>query len=220
MKQLFALVFLLAVVGITGSLYRAALESPTSLVENSTRCPLDAKVCADGTAVGRQGADCSFATCPLPNYEIPALGLSFVIPSGYAQGQQLVLEGALASFEKISLTPEVPHSISVRSYALTEDQTAEQIMLANTMYDTRGELVQSMSEFTPVIINGRVFQSIVADRFEAQVHTVYYLPRATDVLRFDLYERDVMEWTNPDLVIDDLPEHQALRRLLTSLQML
>jgi hypothetical protein len=27
-------------------------------------CPMDAKVCPDGTTVGRTGANCEFAACP------------------------------------------------------------------------------------------------------------------------------------------------------------
>jgi hypothetical protein len=222
MKQLLGLAVLFVVVGIVGSLYRYTLEQPNDLSGGAGNCTFDAKVCPDGTAVGRQGNDCSFAACPLPNYELPSLGLSFVIPSGYVENQQAGTGGAGAatSFEKTSLTPQVPHVISIRTYPIAEGQTAEEIMIANTTYDTSGNQVVSMDEFTAVTVNGRTFQSITADRFEAQVHTVYYLVRATDVLRFDLYERDVMEWTNPELVINDLPEHQALRRLLSSLQTL
>ncbi len=31
---------------------------------NTTACPADAKICPDGTAVGRVGPDCEFAPCP------------------------------------------------------------------------------------------------------------------------------------------------------------
>lgn len=31
-----------------------------------TECPADAKICPDGSAVGRTGARCEFAACPLP----------------------------------------------------------------------------------------------------------------------------------------------------------
>ncbi|MFH1095063.1 MAG: hypothetical protein V1728_02500 [Candidatus Micrarchaeota archaeon] len=31
---------------------------------------MDAKICPDGSAVGRQGPDCEFAPCPPPNYTV------------------------------------------------------------------------------------------------------------------------------------------------------
>ena len=38
--------------------------SHTATSSGATTCTLDAKVCPDGTAVGRTGADCAFAACP------------------------------------------------------------------------------------------------------------------------------------------------------------
>lgn len=32
--------------------------------EERVACPMDARLCPDGTAVGRSGPDCSFAPCP------------------------------------------------------------------------------------------------------------------------------------------------------------
>ena len=58
---LFGLLIIL-IVGIGGFVYRNA-------VEHSSRpmvCPLDAKICPDGSAVGRSGPSCEFASCPSP----------------------------------------------------------------------------------------------------------------------------------------------------------
>jgi hypothetical protein len=77
---------------------------------------------------------------------------------------------------------------------------------------------QSMSDFTPRTVGPHTFQTITVERFEAQVHTLYYLPRAQDVLRFEVLERNVTAWTDPTLVIGDLPEHQAFARMLATLQ--
>lgn len=221
MKQLFALVALIAVLGIAGFLYRNILEQPGRPSAGlPTACTMEAKLCPDGTAVGRQGPDCRFAACPLPNREIVDLGVAFVIPAGYAENADAPTPGddLVLALEKPSLTPEVPHAIVIRRYPIPEGQTANDVMIASTMYDTSGEPVASMQEFTPIIVNGKTFQSLTVDRFEAQVHTVYYLPRADDVLRFEILERDVTGWTDPALVISELPEHQAFLRLLGTLQ--
>lgn len=220
MKQLAVLVFLLALIGIAGFLYRNALERPLPPDSVVTACTLEAKVCPDGSSVGRQGPDCAFAACPLPNKELPGLGVSFAIPAGFAENPDAPTPGddLVIAFEKPSLAPQVPHAIVIRRYPIPEGQTAEQVMVANTIYDTSGEPVAGIGEFTAVTLNGRTFQSLTVDRFEAQVHTVYYLPRANDVLRFEVLERDVVEWTEPSLVINDLPEHAAFLRMLGTLQ--
>lgn len=36
----------------------------TESVEENVACTLDAKICPDGTAVGREGPNCEFAACP------------------------------------------------------------------------------------------------------------------------------------------------------------
>ena len=70
MKQLLAGVALLALVGIAGFLYRSALEHPSFSVtpgEGTQACTAEAKLCPDGSAVGRTGPDCAFAPCPIAN---------------------------------------------------------------------------------------------------------------------------------------------------------
>ncbi|KKU93254.1 hypothetical protein A3E17_02400 [Candidatus Amesbacteria bacterium RIFCSPHIGHO2_12_FULL_48_14] len=39
---------------------------PTPAISPKSACPLDAKVCPDGTSVGRAGSNCEFAPCPTP----------------------------------------------------------------------------------------------------------------------------------------------------------
>ena len=56
---LFGLIIIL-IVGIGGVLYRNAGEHSSQPIA----CPLDAKVCPDGSAVGRSGPSCEFASCP------------------------------------------------------------------------------------------------------------------------------------------------------------
>lgn len=56
---LFGLLIIL-IVGIGGFLYRNAVEHPSRPIV----CPLDAKVCPDGSAIGRSGPSCKFAPCP------------------------------------------------------------------------------------------------------------------------------------------------------------
>lgn len=218
MKQLIGLVALLVVVGIGGFLYRNAMEHPNvSDGAVPQACTLEAKVCPDGTSVGRSGPNCTFAMCGAPNKELPELNLSFVEPVGYAENTKAPNDDLKIAYEKISKVANSPHAIVLRVFIIAEGKTANDVMLAETMYESSGNQPESMSEFKPVIIQGKTFQSVVAERFEGQVHSLYYLPREKDVLRFEVLERDV-DWTNPKLVLENLPEHKALLTMLSTLE--
>ncbi len=219
MKQLFALVAILFVVGVAGFLYRNTVERP-GVTSPVGACTAEAKICPDGSSVGRQGPSCEFAPCLLPNVEVPEAGISFVIPNGYAADENAY--GAdmrlIAAFVKPSLSESVSHSIVIYRYEIPEGETAEQVILANTRYQPADMQAEDFSRFETVSIGSKSFRRTVIERFEAQVHTAYFLVRESDVLRFEVMERDVTGWMEPTLSIDSLPEHQALRALLQALQ--
>lgn len=51
-------------------------------------CTMDAKICPDGSAVGRSGPDCEFAPCPEPATDTPACTKEAkVCPDGSAVGR-------------------------------------------------------------------------------------------------------------------------------------
>lgn len=220
MKQLIAGIVIILVLGIGAFLYRAVLEHPvsTATTTDPVACTLEAKICPDGTSVGRTGPNCEFAACAFPNAEDAAIGLGFVVPAGYTANPDAI--GADQTLRAVFDKPSkgsVPHSIIIRRYAIPEGKTATDVMLANTIHESSGEPVNAMSEFKPKIVEGRTYQCITVERFEGQVHTVCYLARTTDVLRFEVLEKDV-DWTNPSLVIDSLPEHKALYSMLATVQ--
>jgi hypothetical protein len=106
----------------------------------------------------------------------------------------------------------------IRSYPIGAGESAEDVMLANTFHETSGIQAESMDEFDEMTVGGRTYEVITVERFEAIVHTHFYLPRENDVLRFEVLERDVVDWMEPSLVVTELPEHQALIGLLESAQ--
>lgn len=217
MKQLLLGVVLLILLGVGGFLYRNMMETAPP---DEVACTMEAKLCPDGSAVGRQGPLCEFSPCPLPNAEDQGIGLAFVIPPGYVSNPDPIGmdETLRVVLDNNDAPGGIPHSIIIRRYAIPAGQTAEDVILANTFHETSGMQVESMDEFKPIIIGGRTYESITVERFEAIVHTHFYLQRDTDVLRFEVLERDVMEWMEPSLVVTELPEHQALIGLLGSVQ--
>lgn len=220
MKQLFACVVLLAIAGIAVFLYQNTMNRPNAVVPQPVACTLEAKVCPDGTSVGRQGPNCEFAACALPNVEIKDAGVAFVIPNGYAPDENAY--GAdpslIAAFAKPSVSGNPTHSISIRTYPIAAGETANDVILAQTRYQPADMQAEDFSRFTPAIVNGRTFQATVIERFEGHVTSRYFLARARDVLVFEIAERDVLNWTDPNLVIEELPEHRVLLQLLATLQ--
>ncbi len=219
MKQLLALVVVLVVVGIGGFMYRNALEHPIVHIPEGVACTQEAKLCPDGSSVGRTGPDCAFSACAFPNAEDATTGISFAVPSGYVANPDAIGsdESLRAVFDKTSNGP-VPHSIIVRRFFIPEGKSGEETIVANTMLEPSGNTAKSMKEFKPVIVNGKTYHTIVLERFEGQVHSAYYLVRASDVLKFEVLEKEVSSWTDPALVVSNLPEHKALQTLLATLQ--
>ncbi len=229
MKQLLGLAVLILVLGLVAFLYRYEIERPASVATNPTStstpaqaCTDEAKVCPDGSAVGRTGPSCQFAACPLPNMELSAgsTTVGFVLPSGYkanpkALGSDTTL---LAAYEKPAATAGTTHAIVVRAYPIPAGESAEQAMIQNTMFESSGMTATSTNQFKKVTIGGKVFYTVVLERFEGQIHSAYYLLGTDKILRFEVLERDVTNWTEPNLNVSALPQHQALTQMLATLQ--
>ncbi len=65
--MVFSAILLLALAGCTQSPPPVANNTTGNMTNGSTACPTDAKICPDGTAVGRIGPNCEFAPCPAMN---------------------------------------------------------------------------------------------------------------------------------------------------------
>ncbi len=214
MKGLLAGIIFIIVIGVGGFLYRNTFEHPVATAPLPVACTMEAKLCPDGTSVGRSGPNCTFAPCALPNAEDAAIHLAFVIPTGYTANADAIGsdETLRAVFDKPA-KGDVPHSIIIRRYAIEAGKTATSTILSHTMYEPSGNTPKALSEFTKKNFNGKTFYCVTLERFEGQIHTACYLPRAEDVLRFEVLEKGV-DWTNPNLKIDSLPEHTLFYKML------
>ncbi len=218
MKSLAFGIVLILLLGIGGFLYRNVMENTGGPLP--VACTEEAKICPDGTSVGRTGPSCEFTPCALPNVEIPSSNLSFALPAGYttdenAYGAEPTL---ISAFIKPSLSSSVSHTIIVRQFKIAEGETFEDVLIAQTRFQPSDMQAEDMEKFDQLLINGRTWYHVVIERFEAIVHSAYYLPRENDVIRFEVVEHDVTDWMEADLNVRDLPEHSALEALLSTLQ--
>ncbi|MCI0597634.1 hypothetical protein L0Y34_00955 [Candidatus Parcubacteria bacterium] len=220
MKTLLFGIVLIIVIGLGGFFYRDVMERTNPGGGNVTACTLEAKLCPDGSAVGRMGPSCAFAPCPPPNVEVTDASIAFIMPEDYAADENAY--GAdpslIATFVKPASFEEAPHTIIIRQHPIPEGQTADDVMLRHTVYYPADMQAENFDRFDTMLINGTTYRTTVIERFEAIVHSAFYLARANDVLRFDIIEHDVTDWINPDLSVIELPEHRALIRLLERLQ--
>lgn len=210
-KGLLTGIALIILIGIGGFLYRSIMEAPTGPVA----CTMDAKICPDGTGLGRTGPSCTFPMCPPPNIDLPLAGIAFALPAGYTP-TTLPDPEAIAVYTK-NETSGVESNIVIRQFALTASTTAANFIRNNAILDPSG-MPASPTAFTSVTIGGHRFSVVTLGRFEGVVQTVYYLSREGEVLRFDALSRNVMNWTDPSLDVFTLSAALDLRALLATLQ--
>ncbi|MDR3548532.1 MAG: hypothetical protein P4M11_09760 [Candidatus Pacebacteria bacterium] len=220
MKQLLAGIVLILIIGIAGFLYRNEVERPLGvapIVLGGTACTQEAKICPDGSAVGRTGPNCSFAACPLPNAEIVigSTTLDFVLPAGYQKSSIPNQAPLIASYSQAGSSGS---AINVYEYPIPAGGSPDQVMIANTTFDPSGLQATSTSQFHQVTAGKNTFSVAQIGRFEGQVQTAYYLPLANSILRFDIVERNVTNWTDPSLDPSSLPEHRAFLQMLGTLE--
>lgn len=212
MKSLFLGVLLIIILGVGGLVYRNAVEHPAQPIA----CPLDAMMCPDGTSVSRAGISCSFPACPPPNVALSDVAIAFAIPEGFSAAE-LPDATAVAAYEAPATSSANAADIVVRRYAIAASSTAL-TTIQQTAINSPSGLPISVTAFSSTVIGNHRFTVASIERFEGVVDTAYYLARASDVLRFDAMDRNVTNWTDPNLDTSTLPAHAALAKLLSTLQ--
>lgn len=212
---LLGIVFII-LIGIGGLIYRNAVEHPSEPIA----CPLDAKVCPDGTTVGRTGTACEFPVCPPPNVVLDPIGIAFAVPAGYTEGRDGGdgTQNLLVAYSPggINATDTAPR-IEIWRYPIDASSTALETIKATAIGGASGAPVPSTA-YSSAVIGGHRFTIVSIERFEGVVDTAYYLARTSDVLRFDAIDRGVADWTSPRLDVSTLPAQSALRSMLATLQ--
>lgn len=212
MKSLFLGIVLIIIVGIGGLVYRNAIEHPSQPIA----CPMDARMCPDGTAVSRTGTSCTFPACPPPNVSLSDIGVSFAVPANFTVAE-LSDASSVASYEMATASSTEVSNIIIRRYALSASSTALATIQQTAIGGASGMPVSTTS-FSSVVLGARRFTVVSIERFEGVVDTAYYLARGADVLRFDAIDRGVTRWTDTTLDVATLPAHSALAKLLSTLQ--
>lgn len=213
MKSLFFGILILLVVGIGGLVYRNAVQHPNQEVA----CPVDAKVCPDGTSVSRIGPSCAFPACPLPNVTLLSANISYAIPAGFSAVTGSTDPSVIAEYDAVDASSTATAAIFVRKYAVDASSTPLMTIEQTAVSYPSGQLVSAAALSTSVIGLHR-FTVVTIERAQGTIDTAYYLNRGTDVLRFDAVDHNISNWNNPNLTIANLPAQKGLQYLLSTLQ--
>ena len=68
--QIFIVILLLVLIGVIMAAFNIGKPRVFAPEPEEVSCTLEAKICPDGTAVGRVGPNCEFAACPIEKEEI------------------------------------------------------------------------------------------------------------------------------------------------------
>jgi hypothetical protein len=197
-------------IAVAGFVYRSAAEHPNQQIA----CPLDAKVCPDGTSVGRSGEACTFAACPPPNVSLTDTGISYAVPSGFSATTSPDAAGVAAYSDMAG-----DASLIVRVYAVDASSTPLDTIQQTAIGGASGAPLPATA-FSSVLLGNHRFTVANIERFEGVVDTAYYfaLGDGSRVVRFDAIDANVSDWTDPDLTVTSLPAQAALIQLLSTLQ--
>jgi hypothetical protein len=214
-KGLLGGIALIVLIATAGFFYRSIKEHPVGQVA----CTTDAKICPDGTGLGRTGPLCTFPICPPPNIEIADSQLAFALPAGY-EIATVPDESVVAAYSKVEESG-AQSFIYIRKFNLGTS-TAADFIRSNAIMDPSG-LPASPTAFSSIMLGSamqgkRQFSVVNLGQFEGVVNTTYYLARKNDILRFDAQSRNVSNWTDPKLDISKLQAAQDMRALLSTLQ--
>jgi hypothetical protein len=212
MKSLFLGVVFIIVIGVGGLVYRNAVEHPNRPIA----CPVDAKICPDGTAVARTGLSCTFPACPPPNVTLSELGITFAVPPGFVavsipDASDIVAYEIPAKGAAVS-----PATIVVHRYVIDPSATALET-IKKTAIGATSEMPVPTTAFSSTELGQYRFTVVNIERFEGVINTAYYLARNNDVLRFDAIDRNVANWTDPNLDVSVLSADAALRKMLSTM---
>ena len=194
-------------------MYRNAVEYPA----RSSACPLDARMCPDGTSVARTGVSCTFPACPAPNVSLSDVGVAYAVPESFVVAKRPD-SASVAAYEKPTTDGSLsPSGIVIRRYPVNASSTPLDVIQQTAIGGASGEPVPSTA-FSSTVLGAYRFTVVSIERFEAVINTAYYLARGSDVLRFDAIDRGIVNWMDPNLDVSTLPAHAALQGLLTTLQ--
>lgn len=187
---------------------------------------MEAKLCPDGSYVGRGGPNCEFAACPTApstwrTYESKQQGFSIKYPPELTVqpvASSTTATGTLVVFKGGEQYKDFTIELSRIG---TDKEGYVQKMITATIFDGSGEHPKSFDEFDSVAINNNTdnfFYYIRTGVFEGVLSLVYYYPTDRGIYAFNLVAHGV-DWTSPEYDAEIDPIHLMLRQMLPTFKL-
>lgn len=207
MKELFIGIFLIILLGLGSFVYQNAINSPQ--VNTPTACTLDARICPNGSAVGRTGPACEFEACPSD-------ALSFSAPDGFIDSLPLLssmAEGRVGFYTKEPST--ISNNITIFVHETSEERSFEDVLLEEVRLTPSDLNPKSLEDFELLELDGREVYRIINERFEATVEVTYAVPLDGFVVLVSLRDIMVESWME-DFTIESLEDLDTVEDVVKS----
>lgn len=207
MKEILIGIVLIVLLGLGSLLYNNARG--VNEEGEPVACTADAKICPNGTGVGRSGPDCSFDPCPSDR-------ISYTAPTGYIDSLPLLSSMVLGRVGFYTKEPStISNSVTVYIFEKGED-SFEDVVLQNVVYGPSDLRPQSLDEFTKVTIGDREVYQLVNERFEATVEITYALEVEEFAVLVAHRDISVENWM-ADFTLEELEDLQIAEDVVASI---
>ena len=207
MKELLLGVTLIILAGFGSFLYQNALRD-RDISKGPVACTLEARICPDGSAVGRVGPNCEFEACSTDP-------VSFTAPAGFVDTLPLLssmVEGRLGFYTKEPNT--ISNSISIYAF---KTETPEEDLLQRVTLTPSDLHPESLEDFEVLTIDEREVYRIVNERFEATVEVTYGIVLDEFLVLVSLRDIAVENWME-DFEITDLEDLETVEEVVRSVK--
>lgn len=211
MKEILIGIALIVLLGFGSLLYNNARNVGNDGEEVPFACTADAKICPNGTGVGRSGPECTFDPCPSDR-------VSYDAPVGYMDSLPLLSSMVLGRVGFYTKEPTtISNSITVYVFEKGE-KTFEDIVLENVVYSPSDIRPESLDEFEQVTVGDREVYQLINERFEATVEITYALNLeefAVLVVHRDISVENWME----DFTLEELEDLKVAEDVVASVSL-
>lgn len=211
MKEMLLGVALIILLGFGSFLYKNALQKGP-VTGAPVACTLDARICPDGSAVGRTGPTCEFEACSTDVVHYSA-------PAGFVDSLSLlssVLPGRLAFYTKEPGT--ISNVISISAFEMQEGETVEDILLREVTLSPSDMHPDSIEKFETVTVGDRDVYRIINERFEATVEVTYGIPLDGFVALVSLRDVSVEKWME-DFTMEEIEDLEVVEEVVKSISL-
>lgn len=211
MKELALGILLLILVGFGSFLYQNAKNNTSGEGrEEPIACTAEARICPNGSAVGRTGPACEFEACPSD-------AVQYEEPTGFIDSLPIlssIVEGRIGFYTKEPST--ISNNITVFAHQTSEEESFENLLVQKVQL-TPSDLHPELEDFEILELDGREVYRIVNERFEATVEVTYGIPLDGFLVLVSLRDIMVENWME-DFNIEDLEDLETVEAVVKSVK--